>query len=85
MPKRKYDAASAVVLHMDLVHTISPEGAYWDVLLSRPGRDGEFGQRWECPAGRIRSVQLEDMAGWVQQSIRNATIAWSGVQEELET
>lgn len=84
MPKRKYDASTAVVLHVDLVHTLEPGKTTWTVSMSRPGRDGQFDRSWESP-GRISAAQVVDLTTWAGECFLHAIAAWSGVQEELET
>lgn len=77
--------AEATVLNLELIQNLSRSGVQWTAVASRPGRAGAFSRNWENAAGQLSAAQADDLALWCQNTVMSALVAWSGVQEVLET
>lgn len=53
------------------------------LTVSVPGREGTFTKVWPAVDGRLTESQLEDFTAFVAQSITDAALYSTGVQQEL--
>jgi hypothetical protein len=82
-PRKVRLQTDRVFLVVELLETHVADKPVIECIVSLPGRDGVLRKTWNMRDGVFDRDQATDLLGWVDLTVSNGILAWTGVQGVL--
>lgn len=60
------------VCSIELMRDLNLPPAWWEVVVTIPGRDRPMRRRWVANGALMSPSQIEDLLGWIQLTVGNS-------------